>query len=553
METVISSPKTTKQSSVLSLDHSLNGKKTKNTTRRALLVYPKFPQDSYWNFCLLNGKVFPKNEYNYPKAVMPPLGLLCIVNVLVEKYGRENIRLIDMNTRPLKKEDILWSTEVYLSAMLTQSESFDKVSDWAKSLGKTTIGGGPYVSEDTPNLDYVFINEAEKTLEPFLQSLFEEKEVDKVQAGERPNNDDFYRPDYSWIDPHHYTSMSIQFSRGCPHDCEFCDITQRYGRKMRTKNVELFLEELDWMYQTGWRGPVFIIDDNFIGKPKDALELLKELVVWQKERNYPFQFYTQATVLLAEDRFGELLKSFYPAGFTMIFLGIETPNEVSLKETNKLHNLRGEGTLAEKIKKIQRVGQVIIFGGFIVGFDSDNESIFDRQEKFINEEIKIPTPMIGILEPLPYTHLDTRLKREGRITGHSFGKIASAIDVNFTPRGMDRETLKAGYVNLLKGVYLDKRKFYARCEHAVGLVGKPLFKGASIKKDMIIAMFNLIFYLGIKDKSSWHFWKFIFKVVFFHPSKLLYAFRLAAYGLHYQILTEKRVRQFEMKKKFASD
>ena len=266
-----------------------------------------------------------------------------------------------MNTQPLKQEDLEWATEVYLSAMLTQSKSFDEVAARAKALGKTTIGGGPYVSDHTPNLDYVFINEAEKTLKPFLRDFFGEDKPERIQTGEKPSNDDFFRPDYSWINPRDYTSLSIQFSRGCPHDCEFCDITQRYGRKMRTKNVDIFLEELDWMYKTGWRGPVFIIDDNFIGKPKDALDLLKELAVWQKQHGYPFQFYTQATVLLAEDRFEELLRSFYPAGFSMIFLGIETPNETSLKETNKLHNLRGEMSLAEKIIKIQRVGPSLNF------------------------------------------------------------------------------------------------------------------------------------------------------------------------------------------------
>lgn len=552
MKTTIAPPVKTKEPATFSLTRPTHKDvKKKKTTMRALLIYPEFPVDSYWNHYLLNQKIFSDNEHGYPKAVMPPLGLLCIINVLIERYGRENIRLIDMNTRALKEEDVLWSTEVYLSAMLTQSKSFDKVAALAKSLGKTTIGGGPYVSEHTPNLDYVFINEAEKTLEPFLDKLFENEDIDidKIQSGEKPGNDDFYRPDYTWINPKDYSSLSIQFSRGCPHDCEFCDITQRYGRKMRTKNVEIFLEELDWMYKTGWRGPVFIIDDNFIGKPKDALDLLKEVAVWQKERDYPFQFYTQATILLAEDRFEELLKSFYPAGFTMIFLGIETPNEVSLKETNKLHNLRGAGTLAEKIKKIQTVGKVIIFGGFIVGFDSDDETIFDRQEKFINEEIKIPTPMIGILEPLPHTHLDTRLKKENRLTSDPSGKIASGVEVNFVPVGMDKETLKTGYVDLLKRVYLDKKKFYARCFDAVNLVGKPLFKGAVLRKDMMGAMFKLIFHLGIKGKDSWQFWKFIGSVILTNPSRIMYAFRLSAYGLHYQILTEKRVKEFEIKKK----
>ncbi len=512
-----------------------------------MLVYPEFPKHCFWNSFLVNQKIFPTNSNGYPKAAMPPLGLLCIVDILEEEYGHGNVKLIDMNTNPLKQEDLEWSTEVYLSAMLTQAKSFDEVALKAKNLGKTTIGGGPYVSENTPNLDYIFINEAEKTLKPFLRDFFSEKFTEKIQAGEKPNNDDFFRPNYNWIDTNDYAALSIQFSRGCPHDCEFCDITQRYGRKMRTKNVDVFLEELDWMYKTGWRGDVFVIDDNFIGKPKDAINLLKELAIWQKKHSYPFRFYTQATVLLAEERFEELLEAFYPAGFYMIFLGIETPNEISLKETNKLHNLRGDVSLAEKIKKIQRVGKVLILGGFIVGFDSDDETIFDRQEKFINEEIKVPMPFIGILDPLPHTHLDTRLKKEGRFVPNSSEETNNTINVNFVPKGMDKETLKRGYVDLLKNIYLDKKKFYLRARFAIKFLGRPLVQ-EPINKGSIYAIYNLIFYLGIFNKGRWQFWKFILGTLFKSPSKLFIAFRLAGYGFHYEILTRIRVKELKDQK-----
>ena len=514
---------------------------------RALLVYPQFPEHCFWNSYLVNKKLYPTNSDGYPKAAMPPLGLLCIVDILEEEYGVGNVKLVDMNTNPLKQEDLEWATEIYLSAMLTQSKSFDEVALIAKTMGKTTIGGGPYVSEDTPNLDYIFINEAEKTLKPFLRDFFSKNAPVKVQIGEKPSNDDFFRPNYEWIDVNNYAALSIQFSRGCPHDCEFCDITQRYGRKMRTKNIDIFLEELEWMYKTGWRGDVFVIDDNFIGKPKDALNLLKEIAIWQKKHSYPFRFYTQATVLLAEERFEELLKAFYPAGFYMIFLGIETPSEMSLKETNKMHNIRGNVSLAEKIKKIQKVGKVLILGGFIVGFDSDDESIFARQEQFINEEIKIPMPFINMLDPLPYTHLDTRLKKEGRLLVKPLEKLTNTINVNFSPKGMDSETLKKGYVGLLKSVYLNKQKFYSRCEFAIKFLGRPLFK-ESINKEVVIAVCNLILYLGIFNKGIWYFWKFIFKTLFKTPSKVFIAFRLAGYGLHYEILTNIRVRDFKSQK-----
>lgn len=520
---------------------------SKERIGRALLIYPQFPLHCFWNSALVHKKLYPTNSDGYPKAAMPPLGLLCIVDVLEEQYGKGNVKLIDMNTHPLREEDLEWATEVYLSAMLTQSKSFDKVASRAKAMGKTTIGGGPYVSENTPNLDYIFINEAEKTLRPFLRDFFsssKDKKMEKIQVGEKPDNDDFFRPNYNWIDVNDYAALSIQFSRGCPHDCEFCDITQRYGRKMRTKNVEIFLEELDWMYKTGWRGDVFVIDDNFIGKPKDALNLLEELAVWQKKNRYPFRFYTQATTLLAEDRFELLLKAFYPAGFYMIFLGIETPNETSLRETNKLHNLRGNSSLSEKIRRIQKVGKLLILGGFIVGFDSDNETIFDRQERFINEEIKIPMPFISILDPLPHTHLDTRLKKEGRFIAKPSDDKSSTIDVNFVPVGMDKETLRNGYVNLLKNVYLDKKKFYERCRFAIKFIGRPKLK-EPINKGVIIAICNLVLYLGIFNRDMWQFWKFIFGVLIKNPSKLYLAFRLSGYGLHYEILTKIRLKDLK--------
>ncbi len=504
--------------------------------RKAILIYPEFPTCSYWNFRLAQGRIFPRNEFNYAKGVMPPLGLLCIAGPISERYGRANVRLVDMNVRPLTDEDLRWADDVYISAMLTQSESFDEVAARAKALGKTTIGGGPCVHEGTANLDYAFINECELTLESFLSELFDGQPA-RIQRGQRPAGKDFFQPDYSWIDCNHYTSMSLQFSRGCPHDCEFCDITSRYGRSIRTKEAGVFLEELQRLYEYGWRGSIFIIDDNFIGKPKAALELVRALIEWQRERRYPFEFFTQATVLLAEDRNQELLEALYPAGFSMVFLGIETPNEASLKETNKHFNLGTGMSLVEKIRKIQKDGQVHILGGFIVGFDSDTSDVFDRQAQFILEELQLPTAMVGILEPLPETKLEQRLSREGRMVARARGTVAGRCDVAFTPKNLKREELRAGYIGLIRQLYLDTGAFYERCFHSMKHVGPPLFQGI-YTRDIIIGVLRLFVVEGMISRFRWAFWKLLFRVLVHYPRKIPYAMRWIAYGLHYRMLTE---------------
>jgi radical SAM superfamily enzyme YgiQ (UPF0313 family) len=513
--------------------HPGNGAGT-NGGRRALLVYPEFPVDSYWNFRRMHGLLLPLNRHGYPKAMMPPLGLMCILPVVREKYGEGNVRLVDLNTQPLKETDLEWATDVYLSGMLTQGASYDEVARRAKALGKTTVGGGPYASAERENLDHIFINESEHTLRPFLDALFEGK-AERLYEGAKPEPHEFFRPDYTAIEPGHYAAMTIQFSRGCPHDCEFCDITTRYGRKMRTSEVSVFLQELDELYRIGWRGQVFIIDDNFIGKPQAALELLEALAVWQTEHGYPFELFTQLTVLLAEKRFEPLLKALRPAGFSMVFLGIESPNEESLRETNKTHNLRPGTTLVEKLHRIQEVGEVLILGGFIVGFDNDPPDIFEQQVRFI-EEIRLPTPMVALLSPLPETQLDKRMRAEGRMLGAVSGAVVAAVEVTYRPKRLTVEELIEGYKHVLRSVYLNMEGFYARCLASLAHVARPHL---IFKADELLGMFRLFWLEGVRGRHRGAFWRYLLKVALRHPTKLPYGLRWAAYGLHYRLLTEK--------------
>ena len=469
---------------------------------------------------------------------MPPLGLLSIAPILEKWYGRENIRIIDNNLVPVSDEDILWADEVYLSAMLTQRKAFEEIAVRAKNFGKITIGGGPFVAEDTPNLDHIFINEADLILEEFLKDFFEGKAKKINRAARKPASEEFLRPDYSYVNIHNYTTMSVQFSRGCPHDCDFCDITQRFGRSMRTKNVDFVMSELNQLYDLGWRHQVMFIDDNFIGKPGEALELLKVISVWQKERKYPYEFFTQASVLLAEPAYEELLMALAPAGFSMVFLGIESPNTKSLIETNKAFNVRKGMSLVERVRRIQKVGKVMILGGFIVGFDSDTADIFDEQVKFI-EEIQLPTPMVTLLNPLPDTKLQTRLSKENRLHYSVVGDVAGATAVAFIPKNLTEKELMDGYKSILAQLFFPMDKYYARCSDSLKYIAAK--NKVPVNREGIYSLIRLLFEQGMKSNYKREFWKYVIRGFLKYPSKIEYMLRWSAYGLHYNRLARKLV------------
>jgi len=478
-------------------------------------------------------------EFGQPKGNMPPLGLLCLAPLIAGKYGRENVVLIDLNNRNLYDEDLENTDDVYISAMLTQRDSFREILDRARAMGKTVIVGGPYVSQDMAGPDHIFINEADLNFEKFLKEFFEGRAQRVYTANRRPAPEEFLRPDFSFINIHNYTTMAVQFSRGCPHDCEFCDITQRFGRKMRTKSMQNVISELDQLYDLGWRLQVMFIDDNFIGKPSEALGLLEELVLWQKERNFPFEFFTQASVLLSEKQYEPLLTMLAPAGFSMIFLGIETPNEESLRETNKMHNLRSGSTLVQKIQRIQEVGRVMILGGFIVGFDSDTPEIFEEQIRFINT-IQVPNPMVTLLNPLPNTRLRSRLILENRLDEGSLGDVAGSTDIAYRPMKMTVEQLTAGYKQILEEVYLKMEDFYMRCDNSLRCIAKK--QGSlPVNREGVKSLVCLLWEQGFKGNYKKWFWKYLLRNIWRHPGKLEYILRWSAYGFHYNRLARKLV------------
>jgi radical SAM superfamily enzyme YgiQ (UPF0313 family) len=400
-------------------------------------------------------------------------------------------------------------------------------------LGKVVVLGGPYVTstiKQLPDADHIFQGEAETTLPQFFADL-ERGETRRIYAAaQRPSMEISPLPDFGLIDCKRYSSMSIQYSRGCPFSCEFCDIIEIYGRVPRTKTNEQVIAEFDNLRSLGWRGPVFIVDDNFIGNKKNVRQLLPAIIEWQKRNGHPFSLLTEASVNLADD--DELLDNMREAGFRRVFLGIETPVEESLKEAQKSQN---RGNLLESVKKIQGYG-LEVMAGFIVGFDHDPVDIFKRQIDFIRESA-IPLAMVGMLNALPQTQLWRRLEREGRLLGEDATGNNTISTLNFVPK-MDVETLVRGYQSIMKTIYTP-REYYQRALDSLKRTANktPEPTPYNILEEMK-ALFRLILRLGIIDSERREFWRFFIQAVRKHHHHLTDSLRFAAMGYHFRKLNE---------------
>ena len=370
-----------------------------NNNIKALLVYPKYPE-TFWSF----GHAL---KFIGKKSALPPLGLLTVAALLPDDWQK---RLIDMNVENLNDEDLEWADYIFISAMLVQQESMIELIKLCKVFNKKIVAGGPLFTagyQDFEEIDYYVLNEAEITLPSFLVDLKRDCPKRVYRSEEKADIKKTPIPLWNLIDIKKYASMNIQYSRGCPFNCEFCDIALLFGRIQRTKNKNQLLAELDSLHARGWHGGVFFVDDNFIGnKEKLKKEILPALIKWREEKKYPFTFSTEASVNLADDE--ELMDLMTEAGFGTVFLGIETPNEDSLTECGKFHNKNRD--LVSCVKKIQRKGMEVQ-GGFIVGFDNDKPSIFERQIQFIQKS-GIVTAMVGILEALRHKTLPSPERRK---------------------------------------------------------------------------------------------------------------------------------------------
>src|SRR6186997_1526736 len=458
---------------------------------KVLLVNPEFP-DTYWSF----RHALP---FEGKRCAFPPLGLLTVSALLPDSWER---KLVDLNVRRLTASDIEWADMVFATAMLVQKDSLKQVVTRCKARGKRVVVGGPYVTttiEDLPDADHIFVGEAETTLPLFIKELAEGVAKPRYQAVERPPLSATPLAHFHLADLSRYSAMCVQYSRGCPFSCEFCDIIEIYGRVPRTKSNQQMLAEFDALRDLNWRGTVFIVDDNFIGNKKNVRLLLPELAEWQKRNGYPFSLLTESSVNLADDE--PLLEDMREAGFRRVFLGIETPVEESLKEAQKTQN---RGNLLESVKKIQSYGMEVM-GGFIVGFDHDPEDIFERQINFIRESA-IPLAMVGLLTALPDTQLWRRLKKEGRLLTESAGNNTSD-SLNFIPI-MDPRLLVEGYRSILRTIY-SSREYYQRALETLRRVsGTAPEPNRYSLVDGLMTFTRIIVRLGVIDEERREFWKF---------------------------------------------
>ncbi|MEP6912807.1 MAG: radical SAM protein [bacterium] len=488
---------------------------------KVLLINPEFP-DTYWSF----RHALP---FERKRCAFPPLGLLTVSALLPKPWER---RLVDLNVRALKSTDIEWADMVFITGMLVQKESLHQAVRRCKAKGKCVVLGGPYVTtsiEDLPEADHIFIGEAETTLPQFIDDLARGGAKRTYQAVERPPLSTTPVADFHLAEMERYSAMSVQYSRGCPFNCEFCDIIEIYGRVPRTKSNQQILTELDALMRLGWRGTVFIVDDNFIGNKKNVRLLMPELAKWQERNGHPFTFLTEASVNLADDT--ELLSDMQRAGFRRVFLGIETPVEESLKEAQKSQN---RGNLLESVKKIQSYGMEVM-AGFIVGFDNDPEDIFQRQIDFIRESA-IPLAMVGLLTALPDTQLWRRLEKEGRLLGESSGNNTNCA-LNFVPK-MDAARLVEGYQSIMRTIYKPS-EYYQRALESLRRTTQKGFEPTRFNIiDALAAFSRLTFRLGVLDRDRKEFWRFFVRSAARHYDQFPQSMRLAAMGYHFRKLNE---------------
>src|SRR5437764_14206839 len=483
---------------------------------KVLFINPEFP-DTYWSF----RHALP---FEGKRCAFPPLGLMTVSALLPPSWER---RLVDLNVRRLQSSDIEWADMVMATAMLVQKDSLREVVHRCKALGKRVVIGGPYVTttiEGLPEADHIFMGEAETTLPQFVEDLSRGEAKRTYQAAERPPLSATPLAHFHLADLKRYSAMSVQYSRGCPFSCEFCDIIEIYGRVPRTKSNQQMLAEFDTLRDLKWRGNVFIVDDNFIGNKKNVRQLLPELAKWQKANGYPFSLITESSVNLADDE--PLLNNMRDAGFRRVFLGIETPVEESLKEAQKSQN---RGNLLDSVKKIQSYGMEVM-AGFIVGFDNDPADIFDRQIDFIRKSA-IPVAMVGLLNALPDTQLWKRLEREGRLLGEASGNNTEC-ELNFKTR-LDPAFLIQGYQTIMRTIY-SPRAYYERVLASMKRTAQQFSEPQHYNPFKALASFTRIMLtLGVLDGERREFWRFFTQTLIKHRQTFVHSLRLAAMGYHF--------------------
>jgi len=489
---------------------------------KALLVYPKCPP-TFWEF----GGALP---FVRKEAAFPPLGIFTIAPMFPETW---EIKLVDINIEPLADELIQWADVVFVSAMLIQLQNVNEVIKRCKDFRKIVVGGGPAFTtapEKFPGVDHILRGEAENVLPTLLSDLEAGNALPSYACKKFPDLRETPLPALHLMEMENYATMSIQFCRGCPFKCEFCDVRKIFGGKVRTKTPAQMIAELQVIYERGWRGSVFIVDDNFIGNKAAAKKFLHVLIAWQKARNYPFKFFSQVSINLANDE--KLLQLMSEANFHQVFIGIETPSIEALRACGKHQNLASD--LAESVRTIQQHGMKVM-GGFIVGFDSDTPDIFEAMIDFI-EITGIVIAMVGPMIALPETDLDIRLKKEGRID-HEYEKWDNTFgDTNIVPKKMRKEDLLQGYRYLIKELY-SPENYYGRI-HTQFQTYQRTAKGTISERDTK-AFLRSLWEIGVLSKQRWLYWKLLAKTALTKPSLFSEAVTQSIFGEHFISFAER--------------
>ena len=486
----------------------------------ALLIYPEFP-DTFWSLKYALKFIRKKSAY-------PPLGLLTVAALMPNKWHK---RLVDLNVESLKDEDISWADVVFIGAMAVQRKSAQQVIARCKSAGKKTVAGGPLFTgepEEFDQVDHLVLDEAEITIQPFITDLENGRAKKVYRAQGFCNLKNTPVPLWDLINMKKYASMCIQFSRGCPFNCEFCNVTVLFGNRVRVKSPEQIIAELDSLYNAGWSDNIFFVDDNFIGNKRYLKKhLLPALIEWRKDKK-GCVFYTEASINLADDP--ELMEMMVKAGFDSVFIGIESPEEESLKECQKIQNKNRD--LLSNVKMIQRSG-LQVMGGFIIGFDNDPLSIFQRQIEFIQKS-GIVTAMVGMLQALPGTRLFHRLKNENRLEGVITGDNVDGSTNIIPMMGMDK--LVEGYRSVMKHIYTPKH-FYKRIKVFLKEFKAPEAT-VPLSFNRLLAFVRSSFIIGIWGKERFHYWNLLLWTLARRPRMLPLAVTLSIYGYHYRKICE---------------
>jgi radical SAM superfamily enzyme YgiQ (UPF0313 family) len=483
---------------------------------KILLVYPTTPE-TFWSFKHVLRLVSKR-------AAFPPLGLLTVAALLPADW---ELKLVDQNVNRLTDDDLRWADYVMLSAMIVHKAAVSEIVNRCRRTGTPIIAGGPLFTTGHaafPDIGHFVLGEAEETMPQVVEDMRRGTVRRTYAASSRPDITRVPSPRWDLIDMRKYVTMTVQFSRGCPFDCEFCDIIVMNGRVPRNKAPAQLVAELEQLRLRGWKGMVFVVDDNFIGNKQQAKALLRELIQWQAQTGARMGFMTEASANLADD--AELFDLMVRAGFKKVFVGFETPSLESLKECRKMQNCGRD--LVETVKTLQRAG-LEVMGGFIVGFDHDPADIFQRQFEFIQRS-GVATAMVGLLTALPETRLYRRLTAEGRIEAESTGNNTQA-ELNFRPR-LDREFLINGYRDLMKRLY-QPRNYYRRiCTFLEN--HKPQGPRLGISRTEVQAFLKSVWVLGFWHRGRFAYWQFCITTLLRRPRLLPVAIELAIIGHHFR-------------------